>query len=135
MKLNSPTFLLITVLSALAVSAALADEEQALIQVLQADVAAPGKCDACQRLRLIGTVKSVPALAALLNQPATAHAARYALEGMPFPQALAALRQAAGTTSGPSKAGLIDSLGWRRDADAVPLLVNALSDADPVVAS
>ena len=114
----------------LAPFAAQGDEEQDLIGVLKSDAGAPQKCDACQQLRLIGTVKSVPALAALLNQPSIAQAARYALEGMPFPESAAALRDALASSSGPIKSGLIDSLGWRRDAEAVPQLRTALSDAD-----
>ena len=58
----------------------------------------------------------MPALAALLGEERTTQAARYALEGMPFPEAVVALRQALRTTSGPIQAGLIDSEGWRRDA-------------------
>jgi HEAT repeat protein len=108
-----------------------ADQEQDLLAVLKSNASAPEKCDACQKLRLVGSVQSVPALAALLGQERTAHAARYALEGMAFPEAVAALRQALGRSSGPIKAGLIDSLGWRRDAASVPLLKKALADSDP----
>ena len=62
------------------------------------------------------------------------HAARYALEGMPYAEASAALRDAIGKTSGATRAGLIDSVGRRRDAAARPLLVPLLSDADATVA-
>ena len=95
----------------------------------------PQKCAACQKLRIIGTARCVPALAALLGEERTSHAARYALEAMPCPEAGAALREAAGKTSGAIKAGLIDSLGWRRDAEALPLLTPLLSDADVTIAS
>ncbi|MGH7967371.1 MAG: HEAT repeat domain-containing protein, partial [Limisphaerales bacterium] len=135
MKRNFFSWLLLAGFTALGLSSAFADEEQDLIVVLQSAAGAPQKCDACQRLRLIGTVKSVPALSALLTQPATAHAARYALEGMPFPQSVAAMRAALENTSGALKAGLVDSLGWRRDTDSVPLLRSLLSDADPVIAA
>src|SRR5260370_7874265 len=96
---------------------------------------APQECDACQKLRLVGSVKSVPALAALLIDAPTAHAARYALEGMPFPEAVAALREALGRTSGAIKAGLIDSLGCRPHAPALPLLTKPLSQSALVLAS
>src|ERR1041384_1092196 len=72
------------------------DEEQDLIATLQSTAGAPQKCTACQRLRVIGTPKAVPALAALLGEERTAHAARYALEGMPCPEAIVALREALG---------------------------------------
>ncbi len=84
---------------------------------------------------MVGTAKSVPAVAALLGEERTAQAARYALEGMPCPEAVAAMRQAILTTSGLIKAGLLDSLGWRRDTEAVPLLKPLLSGADRLVAS
>ncbi|MCX6915521.1 MAG: HEAT repeat domain-containing protein, partial [Verrucomicrobia bacterium] len=77
----------------------------------------------------------MPALAALLGEERTSQAARYALDGMPFPEAVAVERQALGQTSGLIKAGLIDSLGWRRDAAAVPLLIPLLSGTDTAVAS
>ena len=60
-----------------------ADEEQQLIATLRSAASAPEKCAACQKLRTLGTAKSVPALAALLGQERTSQAARYALEGMP----------------------------------------------------
>ena len=84
-------------LLALAASNVRADEEQDLIGTLQSSASAPQKCTACQRLRVVGTAKCVPALAALLGEERTAQAARYALEGMPFPEAVAAMRQAVGT--------------------------------------
>jgi HEAT repeat protein len=135
MKTNPLLFPVLAALCLLAPSSVRADEEQDLIAILQSAAAAPAKCTACQRLRVVGTVKSVPALAALLGQERTSHAARYALEGLPFPEAVTALRQALGATSGPIKAGLIDSLGWRHDPAAVPLLAPLLTDADPAIAS
>ncbi|HWV99553.1 MAG TPA: HEAT repeat domain-containing protein [Candidatus Acidoferrum sp.] len=135
MKTNLLSRLLVAGFLALAPAIAFADEEQDLLNVLNSNTGAPQKCDACQKLRLVGTVKSVPALAALLTDAPTAHPARYALEGMPFPEAVAALREAFAKASGEIKAGLIDSLGWRRDAAAVPLLSKSLSDSDRIVAS
>jgi len=102
--------------------------------ILQSSAGPVEKCAACQQLRTYGTVKSVPALAALLGQQRVGHAARYALEGIPDPEASAALRKALSKTSGLTKAGIINSLGWRRDAESVPLLVPLLSDADAAMA-
>jgi len=79
------------------------------------------------------TEKSIPALAALLTHAETSHAARVALEAMSYPAAGAALREAAGKATGLARAGIFDSLGERRDAEAVPLLASALEDKDPVV--
>ncbi|MCF7732207.1 MAG: HEAT repeat domain-containing protein [Akkermansiaceae bacterium] len=112
-----------------------AGTEQDLIATLQSDASVPQKCEACQQLRLAGTAKSVPALAALLGEERTGHAARYALEGMPASEAGAALREALGKNSGLTKAGVIDSLGCRRDPEALPLLAPLLSDADATIAA
>ncbi len=126
------------VLAALVLSAACtagAAEEKELIAILKSNVGVVEKCDACQQLRIVGTVESVEALAVFLGDERIGHAARYALEAMPYPQAGQALRDAVGKTSGPVKAGLIASLGWRRDTAAIPLLAPALSDSDATVAA
>ena len=86
--------LLIAGLLALTALPAGADPEQELLGVLRSNAIPIQKADAAGRLRGVGTVRAVPVLAALLNHDATAHAARHALEGMPFPEAGAALRRA-----------------------------------------
>lgn len=111
-----------------------ADEEQDLITTLQSGAGAPQKWAACQRLKVIGTPKAVPALAALLADPQLSQAARHALESIPSPETDAALRDALGKTSGLLKAGVIDSLGWQRKQESVPLLKPLLSDSDQDVA-
>lgn len=112
-----------------------ADSEATLLAVLQSPASGPDKCAACLQLRIAGTAQCVPALAALLGNPAISHAARNALEGLPFPEAGDALRAALGTTSGLTKAGVIDSLGWRGEAASVPLLVPLLNDTQPEIAA
>jgi HEAT repeat protein len=128
---NLILFVVFVTLSARSVRAA---EEQELIAILQSSAGAVEKCAACQQLRIHSTAKSVPALAALLGQERVGHAARYALEGIPGPEAVAALREALTKTSGLAKAGIINSLGWRRDAESVPLLVPLISDANTAIA-
>jgi len=112
-----------------------ADPEQDLIAILQSSADISAKCDACKKLRVIGTPKSVPALAALLGEDRLSHAAEYALEAIPGEESLAAMRAALGRTSGLNRAGLVNSLGWRRDAASLPALVPLLLDTDVVVAS
>lgn len=112
-----------------------ANEEQDLIAVLKSNASANQKADACQKLRLVGTAKAVPAIAPLLTDEHTTQAARYALEGIPSADATTALRKAAAKSSGLTKAGLLDSLGWRHDEASVSLLKKSLSDKDPAVAS
>jgi len=117
------------------VCTAWAADEESLIAVLKSDAGVVEKCAACQQLKIHGTVKSVEALAAVLGDERVGHAARYALESMPYPEAGTALRDAIGKTSDGIKAGLIDSVGRRQDKAAVGLLLPLLSDSDTVVAT
>jgi len=135
MKIHLFNCILLTGFITLSTYTVCAAEEQELIAILQSSTGAADKCAACQQLRIYGTAKSIPALAALLGEERVGHAARYALENMPYPEAGAALRNVLAKTSGPIKAGLIDSLGWRRDTAAVPLLVPLLSDTDAIIAT
>ncbi|NOS71088.1 MAG: hypothetical protein HOP33_14300 [Verrucomicrobia bacterium] len=112
-----------------------AADEQQLIAVLQSGAGATEKCDACQQLKTIGTVRSVTALSALLGEERTAHAARNVLETIPGPEAGTALRNALSKTSGDIKAGLIDSLGRRHEVESLPILKPLLADADATIAS
>jgi HEAT repeat protein len=134
MKKNNLFYVLACLLVFLVGSAG-ADEEQDLIAILKSDASVPQKCDACFRLRIIGTSKSVPALATLLGEERLSHAARNALEAMPSSEAGEALRRAVNANSGSIKVGLIDSLGWRGEPQSVALLTPLLSDGDPVIAS
>jgi HEAT repeat protein len=104
--------------------------EDRLLAVLASAAPAYEKAAACRELKLAGTEKSIPALAALLTDEKLSQEARIALESMPYPAAGAALREAVGKTSGLARAGVIDSLGQRRDAQAVPLLAPLLADKD-----
>lgn len=70
-----------------------AEIEAKLIGIISAkDASVDGKRFACRMLQRIGTEKSVPALAALLNDEQLSHMARYALERMDYPSAKAALK-------------------------------------------
>ena len=112
-----------------------AADEQQLIAILQSGVGVTEKCDACQQLKTIGTVRSVTTLSALLGEERTAHAARNVLETIPGPEAGAALRNAVSKTSGDIKAGLVDSLGRRHEVESLPVLKPLLADADATIAS
>lgn len=134
-KRNHCTHLLAALLLAVPAMMTSAAEEQPLLAILQSNASAVAKCEACKQLRLVGTARSVPALGALLSEERVAQAARYALEGIPAPETVVALRQALGQTSGLLKAGIIDSLGWRRDEAAVPRLAPLLADPDATLAT
>jgi len=131
---RSCTILLLACLLPLSTSCAGADREQDLLAILQSSAGATEKCSACQQLRTLGTRLSIPVLAGLLGEDRVGHAARYTLEGLPDPEAGAALRTALEHTSGLTRAGIIDSLGWRRDTDAVSLLRPLMKDPDVIVA-
>ena len=105
-------------------------EEPRWTAVLRHEGSGSGKAQACERLRISGTVESVPALAACLGDEVLSHAARMALEAMPYPEALDALRGALDTTEGEARRGIVVSLGARRDRESVPLLVPLLQDDD-----
>lgn len=104
------------------------EAEDKALTVLASGASAGDKCNACRELKTTGSEKAVPALAALLLNPETSHAARIALESMPYPAAGAALREAVEKSAGLVKSGILDSLGERRDVQAVPLIVAALQD-------
>ena len=135
MKLPLLNPLLVAGLLAWTSFAAKADPEQDLLGILQSNASPIQKADAAGRLRIVGTAQAVPALEALLDHDATAHAARHALEGIPVPEAGAALRRAFPASAGLLRVGLIDSLGWRGEPEAVPLLQPLLSDTDNSLAS
>ncbi len=93
------------------------------------------KADACFMLQRVGTKEAVPVLAALLPDEKLSHMARYALEPMPDPAADEALRDALGKTKGRQLAGVIHSLGQRRDVKAVEPLAKFIGDPDKDVAA
>ncbi len=121
----------------------LAASDEALRKFLAGKYAAvlagPATADAkrflCRQLGLIGTAVEVPALEGFLADEQFAFTARSALERVPGDESLAALRRAAEKAKGLAKAGLIQSLGVRRDQKAIPLLDAALTDQDHVVAA
>jgi HEAT repeat protein len=114
--------------------AAESNEEQQLIAVLHSDSSLTKKDAACARLKRIGTDQSVTALTALLADEQLSHSARYALESMPSAKAGQALADALAKTSGLTKVGIINSLGFRGEERAVPALATLLADQNPLVA-
>ena len=110
-------------------------KEGELIRVLQSDAPPAEKAITCKRLAVYGTKDAVPALAPLLADKELSSWARIALEVIPGPEADAALRDAMGKTQGRLLIGVINSIGNRRDAQAVDGLVKRLADSDPEAAS
>lgn len=112
-----------------------AASEAELLVVLRSDAGRQEKAEACRLLARVGTAQAVPVLAALLEDEGLSHLARYALEPIQEPAVDAALRAALGRVDGARLAGVVDSLGKRRDAEAVLLLAPLLTHAEPAVAN
>lgn len=108
--------------------------EQRLATALQHGGSAVAREYICAKLTMIGSEVCVPALAAQLNAPQFANAARNALEAIPGAQATKALRDNLAKTEGAQKIGVINSLGARRDADSVRALTALLKHDDAGVA-
>jgi HEAT repeat protein len=104
----------------------------ALLQDPGASVYARAK--ACQRLAVVGDKNAVPALAALLDSPQLSLYARTALETLPDRAADDALRSGLGRVHGKLLAGVINSIGKRRDANALGALEKLLHHSDTEVA-
>lgn len=106
--------------------------DQAKLIGLLKDPAAPqfDKAKACQRLAVIGTADAVPAIVPLLADEHLNVYARTALENIPDPAAVAALREAAAKLTGRQQIGVINSLGVCKDAAALSLLKNFLNGSD-----
>jgi HEAT repeat protein len=112
-----------------------AERQQNLIAILESADSPPGdKAITCKHLTRFGDAEAVPALAALLTDEQLAAWARIALEAIPDPAADQALREAASQLEGRLLVGVINSIGMRRDAQAVAMLAEKLTAADAEVA-
>jgi HEAT repeat protein len=113
-----------------------AQDEAAQLELLKKpDATLAQKQDACRNLAIVGTAKSVPALAGLLGDAGLSHMARLALEPIPDPAVDAALRDALGKVTGSPQLGVIGSIGVRGDQQAIPALTKLLTASDPAVAA
>ncbi len=106
-----------------------------LVAVLQSDGPKADKALACKFLAVKGAGDAVAAIAPLLADDQLASWARIPLEAIPGKEADEALRSAAGTLQGRLLVGVINSIGVRRDAEAVLLLTKHLDSDDVEVAS
>jgi len=112
----------------------LAKLEEALLEILRSDASLAAKRGVCKRLGLIATERSVATLAAMLTSAETSDMARYSLERIPSPAVEATLREALPKTQGMVRVGIIHSLGYRKDSQAVAALGKLLEDSDEAVA-
>ena len=105
-----------------------------LTAMLAGNTSLDGKRFVCRQLSIAGTAETVPALAALLLDKDLSDMARYALERIADPAAVAAMRAAMAKAAGKQKVGLINSLGDLRDAESTAAISAALGAADAQVA-
>ena len=130
-------FGLITTIAANLYSAATPDkkqEQQKLLQTLQSETNLHAKVLACKQLAIIGDEEAVPVLAKLLEDEQLHHMARFALEPNPSPQADKALRDSLNKLRGKLLIGSINSIGIRRDSNAIPQLAKLLQSPDSEIA-
>ena len=111
------------------------EKEQEQLAILRSDSPSADKAIACKKLAIDGSSESVPDLAKLLSDPQLSSWARIALEVIPGAAADEALRTAAESLEGRLLVGTINSIGIRRDANAVDALIARLQDQDADVAS
>ncbi|MBC8355642.1 MAG: HEAT repeat domain-containing protein [Planctomycetes bacterium] len=109
--------------------------EKELVAVLRSDAPAAEKAITCKLLAIHGSSAAVPDLASLLQDAQLASWARIALEAIPGAAADEALRQATDSMEGRLLIGTINSIGVRRDTNAVDLLTARLRDTDADVAA
>ncbi|HEY2841283.1 MAG TPA: HEAT repeat domain-containing protein [Pirellulales bacterium] len=109
-------------------------KEKELIVVLQKGAPAE-KALACKQLAIHGSKSAVPELEKLLADKDLASWARIALEAIPDPAADKALRSALPNVQGLLAVGVVNSIGVRRDAEAVDALSGRLKDTDAQVAA
>lgn len=121
--MKASRFLLPCLLLALAGCVTAPDpREAAALAVLKSDAGLREKAVACQQLADFAGPAAVPALASLLAHEQLGDYARSGLESMADPAAGAALLGALETLQGRQLAGVINSLGVRRETAAVPVL-------------
>ena len=94
------------------------NDESFILEAIQKDGNAPDDIDvktsACKRLAVIGTEKSVPALAKMLADEKLNHPARFALEAMPCPESDAALIEGIKTLDGVCCVGCVNSVAMKQ---------------------
>ncbi|WCJ59533.1 HEAT repeat domain-containing protein [Fontisphaera persica] len=109
--------------------------EARLIAILKApETSKDAKRYVCRYLGVVGSAKCVPALAELLTDADLSHPARMALEPLAAPEAGAALRTALPKVEARLRAGILGSIGVRRDPQAVEVVARYVHDPDPWVA-
>ena len=115
------------------------DDKSVLPTMLQAAKSGPkaARIAALGMMRRVGNVSCVPVLldVAVEDDTDLAQAAKMAIQKLPGDDVNADLVARLAKADGKTRLALIESVGRRRDAAAVPKLLEALDDADAVVRS
>jgi hypothetical protein len=106
--------------------------ETALLEALTT-ASTGGQAYVINQLTLVGGTASIGPLAALLGHPELCDPARRTLEVIPGDEVLEALRDQAPQLTGLQRAGVIQSLGRRRDAASVRALASDLDHDDAAI--
>ncbi len=107
--------------------------EKKLNTILSGKAPLAAKQFVCQRLSIIGSSASLPALNKLLADEKTADMARYALERIPGSQVDAVLEKSLTKSSGLVKIGIVNTLGQRASVSSAPALAKLLGEPDPIL--
>lgn len=92
------------------------------------------KAIACKKLAFTGGRDAIQPMAALLDHPQLSCYARFGLEPNPDPMVDDVLRTALGKLTGNLQVGVINSIGVRKDAKAMPALTKLINSDDPETA-
>lgn len=111
------------------------ETERKLIKIIESNAPPQDKAVPCKLLAIYGGKDAVAALAALLPDKDLSSWARIALEANPDSSASDALRYAMDKVEGRLLIGVINSIGYRRDPNAIDSLASKLKDADPEIGS
>ena len=105
------------------------------LATLRSDAPLFEKARACQQLAVVGTARAEPVQAGLQGDERLGGYARSAMEPIEDPSVDAAFREGLGKLTGGPLAGVINSIGVRRDTKAVPALKKlAAKPSSPVAA-
>jgi HEAT repeat protein len=92
------------------------------------------KAIACKKLAVVGGPDAVRPMAALLSHPQLACYARFGMEPSPSPSVDVAFRAALPKLNGKLQMGVIHSIGFRKDVNALGALKRLIGDRDAQVA-
>lgn len=104
---------------------------QRMIDMLKSEATDDSRAYVLEQVSLIASTGDVRELAAFIGDPQLGHAACITLERIPGEDSLAALRNALDRLEGRALIGVVNSLGQRRDRQAVSRLTRLLERDDP----